>query len=312
MQTVGPGSDRPDDVTSTPGSPAGPTGRGKYLVLAAMIFAVSMTFIDMTIVSIAIPEIQSDAHLSATGVQWVINAYLLALAALFAFGGRLCDIVGHKKMVLVGVVVFAVASALNGFAPIGGITEAWLITFRAVQGLGAALMFPAALAIVVQSFPFEERGRAMAVFFGVAGGLTAVGPLVGGYLSEWTWRSIFWVNIPVAVIAVVLTVMAKPADTSVRARLDVRGLVLIVAGMGLSVLGFQQASVWGWTSRSTANVARSDRSARWHSVIASAAAVASSSRDALAMSMPVRSLTMVWKLSRTSSRPWEISGWYGV
>jgi EmrB/QacA subfamily drug resistance transporter len=222
--------------------------KGKNLVLAAMIFAVSMTFIDMTIVSIAIPEVQKELGLSATGVQWVINAYLLSLAALFAFGGRIGDMFGHKKMVLIGVVVFAAASTMCGLTPTGDAAEPWIIVFRAVQGLGAALMFPAALAIVVASFPFSERGKAMAIFFAVAGGLTAVGPLLGGYLSEWTWRSIFWVNVPVAIIAVILTLKSKPTDTSKPSKLDVPGLLLIVLGMGLSVLGFQQASSWGWTS----------------------------------------------------------------
>jgi EmrB/QacA subfamily drug resistance transporter len=231
--------------SGTDGSSGG-AGKGRILVLAAMIFAVSMTFIDMTIVSIAIPELQQDLHLSSTGVQWVVNAYLLSLAALFAFGGRVGDVLGHKRMVLLGVVIFATASALNGLTPTGGAAEAWIITFRAVQGLGAALMFPAALAIVVSTFPFAERGRAMAVFFAVAGGLTAVGPLLGGVLSEWTWRSIFWVNIPVAIIAVVLTLMSKPIDTYQRARIDVVGLVLITAGMALAILGLQQASDWGW------------------------------------------------------------------
>lgn len=231
--------------------PQGEGGGGKRLVLVAMIFAVSMTFIDMTIVSIAIPELQAELDLSATGVQWVVNSYLLSLAALFAFGGRIGDIVGHRKMVLLGVVVFAGASTLNGLTPSGELAEVWLITFRAVQGLGAALMFPAALAIVVASFPFAERGRAMAVFFAVAGGLTAVGPLLGGYLSEWTWRSIFWVNIPVALLAIVLTLRSKPTDTYRRQPLDVPGLLLIVAGMGLSVLGLQQASDWGWGNPAT-------------------------------------------------------------
>lgn len=235
------------------GAGAGVTsGRGgEKLVLAAMIFAVSMTFIDMTIVSIALPELQKDLSLSSTGVQWVVNAYLLSLAALFAFGGRLGDMLGHKKLVLVGVVVFAAASTMCGLTPESGAAEAWIITFRAVQGLGAALMFPAALALVVSSFPFEARGRAMAVFFAVAGGLTAVGPLLGGYLSAWTWRSIFWVNVPVAIIAVVLTLMSKPVDSREPAKLDFPGLVLIAGGMGLSVLGLQQASSWGWTSPAT-------------------------------------------------------------
>jgi EmrB/QacA subfamily drug resistance transporter len=223
----------------------------KNLVLAAMIFAVAMTFIDQTIVAIAIPEIRKDLDLSATGVQWVINAYLLALAALFAFGGRLSDVIGHRKTLVIGVVVFATASALNGLTPTGDAAQTWIITFRLVQGAGAAIMYPAALAIVVNTFPLQQRGRAMASFFGIAGGLTAVGPIAGGYLSEWTWRAIFWINIPVAIIALVLTAIAKPPDRFQPGRLDYRGLVLIAGGMGLSVLGLQQSSAWGWDSVAT-------------------------------------------------------------
>ena len=153
-----------------------PRGRSRNLILAAMIFAVSMTFIDQTIVSIAVPQIQQELGLSSTGVQWAVNAYLLTLAALFAFGGRLADTRGHTRMVVIGVLIFAVASALCGLTPKGGIAEAWIVTFRAVQGVGGALMFPAALAIVVQTFDLHQRGRALALFFGVAGGLTAIGP----------------------------------------------------------------------------------------------------------------------------------------
>jgi MFS family permease len=121
----------------------------RNLVLAAMIFAVSMTFIDQTIVSIAVPQIQRELGLSSTGVQWAVNAYLLSLAALFAFGGRLADTVGHRRMVVLGVVIFAAASAMCGLTPKGSLAET------------------------------------------IAGGLTAVGPILGGYLTEWTWRAIF-------------------------------------------------------------------------------------------------------------------------
>ena len=123
-----------------------------------MIFAVSMTFIDQTIVSIAIPVIEDDVGLSSTGAQWIVNGYLLALAALFAFGGRIADIAGHRRMVLIGIAIFAGASALCGATPTGSIGEAWLIFFRVIQGAGAAIMFPAALAIVVAAYP-AERAR---------------------------------------------------------------------------------------------------------------------------------------------------------
>jgi EmrB/QacA subfamily drug resistance transporter len=216
-----------------------------------MIFAVSMTFIDQTIVAIAVPELQKELSLSSTGVQWVINGYLLALSALFAFGGRLADIAGHRRMVVIGVVGFATASALCGATPTGGLAEAWIVFFRLIQGAFAAILFPAALAIVISAFPLHERGRAMAIFFAFAGGLTAVGPLAGGYLTEWTWRAIFWINVPVAIIALILTARAKPADERHPAPLDYRGTVLIAGGMGLAVLGLQQSSVWGWGSVGT-------------------------------------------------------------
>ena len=221
-------------------------GSRRGLALTAMIFAVAMTFIDQTIVSVAAPKIQAELGLSSTGVQWTINAYLLTMAVFFAFGGRLADTVGHRPMVVLGIAVFAIASALCGLTPKGGAAEAWLVTFRAVQGFGGALMYPAALAIVVNSYAIRERGRALALFFGIAGGLTAVGPALGGYLVVWTWRSIFWINVPVAVIALVLIAIAKPTSQRRPAPLDYRGLVLIVLGIGLSVFSFQQAARWGW------------------------------------------------------------------
>jgi MFS family permease len=109
-------------------------------------------------------------------------------------------------------------------------------------------MFPAALAIVVQTFPLRERGKALALFFGIAGGLTAIGPSLGGYLTQWTWRAIFWVNIPVALIALVLIAVSKPTTEYRRAPIDYRGLVLIAAGVALSVFGFQQSTIWGWSN----------------------------------------------------------------
>jgi EmrB/QacA subfamily drug resistance transporter len=213
-----------------------------------MIFAVAMTFIDQTIVSIAAPTIQHNLGLSSSGMQWAINAYLLTLAALFAFGGRLADIAGHRKMVVLGVIIFAGASALCGATPAGGAAEAWLVAFRALQGAGGAIMFPAAIAIVVVTFDLHSRGRALALFFGIAGALTAIGPIAGGYLIEWTWRAIFWINIPVALIALALIAVSKPPDEARPAPMDYRGLALIIAGVGLGVFGFQQSALWGWGS----------------------------------------------------------------
>ncbi len=216
-----------------------------------MVFAVAMTFIDQTIVAIAIPKIQQELSLTPTGSQWVINGYLLALSALFAFGGRLGDVLGRRRMVVIGVTGFAVASACCGFTPKGSIAEPWIITFRVIQGATAAMLFPAAVGIVIAAFPLRERGRAMAIFFGISGGLTAIGPIAGGFLTQWTWRAIFWINVPVAIVALLL-IWRSCVETPARPeKLDYRGAALISAAMGLIVLGLQQSSVWGWGSVAT-------------------------------------------------------------
>ncbi len=183
-------------------------GGRKYLVLTAMIFAVSMLFVDQTIVAIAIPKIQTGLTLSATGSQWVINGYLLALAALFAFGGKLTDVLGHRRMVIVGVIGFATASALCGAAPAGQAGEWWLIGFRVVQGAFGAVLFPAALAIVVNSFEPRERGKALAIFFGITGGLT-VGRADRGQLPP--------------AVDLALDLLDQRADRADRARVDPPG-----------------------------------------------------------------------------------------
>jgi EmrB/QacA subfamily drug resistance transporter len=223
----------------------------KNLILIAMIFAVAMIFIDQTIVALAIPNLQRQLHLSSTGSQWIVNGYLLSLSALFAFGGKVADVLGHRRVVLVGVAAFAICSALCGATPTGSIGESWLIVFRVLQGASAAFLFPAALAIVFAAFPVRERGRALAVFFSISGGLTSVGPIAGGYLTQWTWRSIFWINVPVAIVAIVLTLKARTTDEPQPSPIDARGAVLVSGGMGLAVFGLQQASTWGWSSAGT-------------------------------------------------------------
>jgi EmrB/QacA subfamily drug resistance transporter len=225
--------------------------QGRYRVLTAMIFAVAMMSIDQTIVSIAAPTIQRDLALTSTGLQWVINSYLLALAALFALGGKVSDVVGHRRMVLVGTVGFALASVLCGLTPKGSAAQAWLVSARVLQGAFGALLFPAALAIVFNAFAARERGKALALFFGISGALTSIGPIAGSFLLPWTWRAIFLINVPVALLALWLTWRARPAETRRPVPIDWRGAVLVSAGMGLTVLGLQQAGHWGWVSGKT-------------------------------------------------------------
>ena len=180
----------------------------KGLVLAAMVFAVAMTFIDQTIVAIAVAQPpEGPVAVSRPGSPvGRSTATCSSLSALFAFGGRLADVLGSPadgddrrrsgspaSSALLRLHPDGEHRPRPGSSPSG-----WS------RVSSAALMFPAALAIVVASFPLEERGRAMALFFGITGGLTAIGPIAGGYLTQWTWRSIFWINVPVAIIALVL------------------------------------------------------------------------------------------------------------
>jgi EmrB/QacA subfamily drug resistance transporter len=223
----------------------------RYLVLTAMIFAVAMMSVDQTIVSIAAPTIQRELSLTATGIQWVINGYLLALAAFIALGGKLSDVFGHRRVLLVGTVGFAVASILCGATPKGSAAEAWLIAARVLQGAFGALLFPAALAIVFNTFRARERGKALALFFGISGALTSIGPIAGSFLLPWTWRAIFLINVPVAIIALILTWRARPEDMHRPTPIDVGGAILVSLGMGLTVLGLQQSSHWGWTAAAT-------------------------------------------------------------
>jgi EmrB/QacA subfamily drug resistance transporter len=225
--------------------------RSNRLVTAAMVLAVSMSFIDQTIVAIASPDLQRDLSLTGNQGLWVINAYLVALAATFALGGRLADVWGRRRMVLVGVAGFALASAACGATPVASWSETWMIAARIGQGFFAALLMPAAIAVVYSSAAPARRGRSMAMFFGITGAFTALGPVLGGYLVEWSWRYIFWINVPVALAALALTAVAPIVQEGVAERIDWRGAALVALGMGLSVTGFSQASVWGWTSVAT-------------------------------------------------------------
>ncbi len=225
----------------------------RYRVLWPLVPAMAMVMIDFTIVSISATTIQRDLHLSETAVQWLVTAYALSTAAFVALGGRLGDIFGHRRIVIVGIVLFAGSSLMCGLVPdSAGISVAWLIFFRVLQGVGAGMLIPSATVLVLDAFPGNERGKGLAIFFIVSGLFTAIGPVAGSYLTEfWTWRAIFWINVPVALLSLIEFRFAKLNDVKNPARLDVRGAVLIVIGMSLTVLGIQQSTEWGWDSPAT-------------------------------------------------------------
>ena len=166
-----------------------------------------MTLLDLTIVNIAIPNMITKLHASLDDILWVINAYALVLAVLLITAGRLGDLIGQRTVFFAGIALFTVASAACGLAPSPG----WLIGFRAVQGLGAALLMPQTLAIFTMVFPADRRGAAFGVWGAVAGVATIAGPTLGGLLvTAFDWRYIFFINLPIGVIVLVLTVAPHP------------------------------------------------------------------------------------------------------
>jgi EmrB/QacA subfamily drug resistance transporter len=219
----------------------------RWWTLAAMCFALFMVMLDNTVVNVALPSIQRSFDASLSSLEWTINAYSLSFAVLLVTGGRLGDIFGRRKVFLIGVVVFAAASATIGFAP----TEGWLVASRALQGCGAALMMPGTLSIITNTFPPAERGKAIGTWAGVSAIALALGPLLGGWLTEdVSWRAIFFINIPVAVIAVAVTLFAahESRDETATREVDVPGIATLTVGLTALVLALVEANAWGWGS----------------------------------------------------------------
>jgi EmrB/QacA subfamily drug resistance transporter len=212
-----------------------------------MCFALFMIMLDNTVVNVALPSIQKDLGSSISGLEWTVNAYTLSFAVLLVTGGRLGDIFGRRRMFLFGVVVFGLSSAFIGFSQ----SEAWLVGGRAAQGIGAAFMMPATLSIISNAFPPQERGRAIGTWAGVSAMALAIGPVVGGFLVEnVSWQSIFFLNVPVAAVAVWVTLAAtrESRDESSSHQVDLPGVFTISIALGALVLALVEGNTWGWTS----------------------------------------------------------------
>ena len=227
----------------------GPARTRSGFLFLGLVLAVSMTTIDQTIVSLAAPTVQTSLGLTSADVEWMVNAYLLAAAAAFPIAGRLADVFGYRRVMLVGIVVFAAASAACGLTPEGSGSAAWMIMARVAQGVGAALMFPAAVGMLVDTSAPEHRTMARARFFALTGAMTAVGPVLGGYLVAWSWRSVFFLNLPIAVAAFLILLASAPRTQESRGRgVDPLGGLLVAATMVAVVLPLQHGGQWGWTS----------------------------------------------------------------
>ncbi len=219
----------------------------RWWTLGAMCFALFMVMLDNTVVNVSLPSIQRDLHASLSALEWTVNAYTLTFAVLMVTGGRLGDIFGRRRMFIFGVVVFGISSAAIGFAP----NDTALVAFRAVQGIGAAFMMPATLSIITQAFPPHQRGMAIGTWAGVSALALAIGPVVGGFLTEQvSWRAIFFINPPIAVgaVAVALFAARESRDETVGKSVDFAGIGAITVGLTALVLALVEGNTWHWGS----------------------------------------------------------------
>lgn len=225
-----------------------PPAKGKWLVLVAMVFGLFMPMLDNLVVNVALPTMQRELDAQVSDLQWIIDAYTLTFASFMLIGGSLGDLFGRKKFFMGGLVVFTLGSLACGFSN----TTEQLIAFRALQGLGAALLLPGSLSILTATFHGKQRGTAIGIWAAMSGLAIAVGPLVGGYIVEhFSWETIFFINIPVGIFGFLLTaaVVRESRDTTRARRVDVPGLVTGTGGLFLLVYALIEGGTKGWTDQ---------------------------------------------------------------
>src|SRR4029453_7415473 len=220
--------------------------RRKWWTLAAVSFGLFMIMLDNTVVNVALPAIQEDLGTGLSELQWIVTGYALPFAALMLIGGKLADAYGRRLIFVVGIVIFTGASLWCGLADSGNM----LIAARVLQGGGAALMNPATLSIIAATFAPKERGRAIGIWAGTAALALAIGPLVGGLLTEHlSWHWIFFVNVPVGGVAIAASyLLITEARDETHENLDLPGLGTSALGLFALTYGLIEANTYGWTS----------------------------------------------------------------
>ena len=223
--------------------------RGRWLV-AAVSMALFCVQVDYFAINLALPRMATDFGSTATDLQWIVSIYMVTLGALMVPAGRLADIFGRKRALLIGIAVFGLASLLCAIAP----SVATLVGFRALQGGGAALIFPASVSVITNAFPPHQASRMIGLAYGIAGLGNAAGPLIGGLLTQTLgWRWIFALNIPLTAACAVIggVAISESRDPDAPRRIDLAGLALLTSGIGVFTLAFDRAPAWGWWSPAT-------------------------------------------------------------
>ena len=224
--------------------------RADHLVIAACAISMLIVQMDWFALNLAIPAIARDFNVAATDLQWIVSGYMISIGALMVTGGRLADIFGRRRIIVIGLVVFGVLSAVCGAAP----NETWLIAARVVHGIGAALIFPVSIAVVSSTFTGARQSRAIGIVLGFAAIGTALGPFVGGAFSQfWSWRGVFFINIPFCVTAVVLMLryVQESRDEAAERHIDLPGMITVTAGLVCISMAFDRGEAWGWLSAAT-------------------------------------------------------------
>lgn len=220
----------------------------KWWIFLVTTSGTSLIFLDTTVLPVSLVTIQEQLGFSATSILWVVNAYLLALTSFLLIGGRLVDIYGKKPLLIAGLFLFGLSSLICGLS-----TSQWmLILGRAIQGVGGALTLPSTGALLISAFPREERARAIGINTAISSLFLIVGPVVGGVLTEYfSWRSIFFFNIPIIIFGVIVATHILQPEKKKKESFHFFGALVLMLGLLCLVVGLMQANLWGWTSSMT-------------------------------------------------------------
>jgi len=217
----------------------------KWLPIVAIIPSSAMAFMDQSILPVALPTIGHEFGAGNAALQWTVNAYMLGISVFVLMGGKVGDRIGHRNAFLWGMILFALFSALCGLSQDVG----FLIVMRGLQGVGAAIMFPAQISLIAASFPPNSRGQATGIIISIGSIFAVIGPFIGGFLTEYfSWRWIFWINLPITVAGVILALILLPNTPKQPGKVDLLGFLYFSIFATFITIFFMQAQDWGWLS----------------------------------------------------------------